>query len=89
MNFIFFVLYKFIFPLIFFKNPLKLLKEYQKKRCMDPIIDIKDWLGGYPYEYATFEEIIKFIKNQHLNFKLVEYSKTKSMGNNEFLFKKC
>lgn len=89
MNFIFFVLYKFIFPLILFKNPLKLLKEYQKKRGMDPIIDIKDWLGGYPYEYATFEEIIKFIKNQHLNFKLVEYSKTKSMGNNEFLFKKC
>lgn len=88
MDFTLFSLYKFIYPLILLKNPLKLLKEYQKNRGMDPIIDIKDWLGGYPYEYATFEEIINYIKNLDSNFELIKYTKTKTTANNEFLFKK-
>ena len=88
MDYTLYVISKFIFPSIMLKNPFKSLKEYQKNRGMDPIIDIKDWLGGYPYEYATFEEIIEFIENLNLNFKLIKYTKTKSTGNNEFLFKK-
>jgi 2-polyprenyl-6-hydroxyphenyl methylase/3-demethylubiquinone-9 3-methyltransferase len=33
------------------ENPLR------KERGMDFFIDTVDWLGGYPYEYATIEEI--------------------------------
>ncbi len=88
MDYSLFALYKFIYPLISLKNPFKLLNEYQKKRGMDPIIDIKDWLGGLPYEYATFEEIVKFIEKLNLNFKLIKYYKTNKGANNKFLFKK-
>jgi len=88
MDFTLFSLHKFLYPLILFENPFKQLKEYQKNRGMDPITDIRDWLGGYPYEYATIEEVINFIKNLNLNFKLIKYIKVKTPANNEFLFRK-
>ena len=55
---------------------------------MNPITDIKDWLGGYPYEYASFQEIVEYIKNLNSNFKLIKYKETNDFGTNEFLFKK-
>ncbi len=54
---------------------------------MDKFIDIKDWLGGYPYEFATFEEIINFIENLNQNFKLVKFIKTSTTGH-DYLFQK-
>lgn len=62
------------------------LPEKSNNRGMARDIDLKDWLGGYPYEYAGADEIFTFIKK--LGFKL-EYLKTNSaLKNNEFLFKK-
>ena len=48
--------------------------------------DIKDWLGGYPYEYATVDEINSFLKER--NFKLENLKSHNNFLNNEFLFKK-
>ena len=73
---------------------------FRKQRGMSIFYDVVDWLGGYPYEYATFEEIKNYIEN--LGFKLIKapakfssLPKTffnrfsfKCTGNNEFVFQK-
>jgi len=87
MNFLLFSVMYFILPLLSIKNPLIKLKHYKKKRGMDPMTDVKDWLGGYPFEVATFDELIDFIKNLNPNFKLVKYNKVTSDANNELVFK--
>ena len=90
MNFLYFFIYNFSIPLLLHhKNPFKLIKEYGKDRGMDQITDIKDWLGGYPYEYATFDEVGTFITNLHSNLVLTKCKKLseRSLGNNQFLFK--
>ncbi|MFX1384035.1 MAG: class I SAM-dependent methyltransferase [Promethearchaeota archaeon] len=88
MNFITFILMHFISPIIRIKNPFRLLKDYIKARGMHPFVDIKDWLGGYPYEFATFEEVKNFFQFNHSDFLLIKYSKGIGTGINEFLFKK-
>jgi SAM-dependent methyltransferase len=35
-----------------------------KKRGMDFWYDVIDWIGGYPYEYATRQEIVRFVEEQ-------------------------
>lgn len=67
--------------LVTFKNPLKL------KRGMKFYYNVIDWVGGYPYEYATQEEIIQFCKNK--NFNLIKTVKAGvPTGCNEFVFQK-
>jgi 2-polyprenyl-6-hydroxyphenyl methylase/3-demethylubiquinone-9 3-methyltransferase len=76
-----------LFPVIYIakfivtgRNPLK------SKRGMDFFYDVIDWVGGYPYEYASEEEIIKFVGN--LGFKcLRSIPATVPTGCNEFIFK--
>jgi 2-polyprenyl-6-hydroxyphenyl methylase/3-demethylubiquinone-9 3-methyltransferase len=87
MNFLLFSVMYFILPLLSLKNPLIKLKNYKKKRGMDPMTDVKDWLGGYPFEVATFDELIDFIKKLNPNFELVKYNKVTSDANNELVFK--
>ena len=38
-------------------NPLRFLREYKRNRGMNFLHDCHDWLGGYPYESATPEEV--------------------------------
>ena len=40
------------------RNPLN------KERGMDFWYDVIDWIGGYPYEYATSEQVRKFVEAQ-------------------------
>lgn len=62
------------------KNPLK------KKRGMNFYYDVIDWVGGYPYEYASKREIVDFIESN--DFKLVKFvGATVPTGCNEFVFK--
>lgn len=77
-----------IYPLFMLKNPFKELKNYQKNRGMHPIIDIKDWLGGFPFEFARFEEIVNYINKVDRKFKLVKFKRFENSTNNLFLFKK-
>jgi len=39
------------------RNPLRYLKNYKRDRGMDWGHDVHDWLGGYPYESASADEI--------------------------------
>ncbi len=55
----------FFYPIIFIakwivtgKNPK------QKERGMNFFYDVIDWIGGYPYEYATENEIIELVSKK-------------------------
>lgn len=62
-------------------------KNYTNSRGMNRWYDIIDWVGGYPYEVATPDEIFEF-------YKAKGYSLTKmnvggvGLGCNEFVFRK-
>ena len=63
------------------KNPLR------KKRGMSFYYDVVDWMGGYPYEYATKKEIVGFLEKH--NFAVVRAIEAQvPTGCNEFVFKK-
>ena len=75
--------------LIRYRNPftLKYLPERKKSRGMSVWHDLIDWVGGYPYEYATIEEIVSLV-GQH-GFDLRRETKAAvPTGCNEFIFKK-
>ena len=72
--------------LILLKNPYKMIKNHSKYRGMAWSTDIKDWLGGYPYEYASVSSIFNYIKP--LGFSLENLHSHSSLLNNEFLFKR-
>lgn len=65
-------------------NPLSYVRSYRSLRGMDFWTDIRDWLGGYPYEYASQEEITDFFEKQ--GFVLIRTIAARSIGCNEFLF---
>lgn len=67
-------------------NPKKYIKNYKTLRGMDFYTDVEDWLGGYPYEFATSEHIIDHYRK--LGLKNIKVSKVRSLGCNEFLFRK-
>ena len=46
------------------KNPVKYIKSYRGYRGMNFWHDMIDWLGGYPYESATPDEIKIFVENK-------------------------
>lgn len=67
-------------------NSIKYIKEYSSLRGMNFQTDIRDWLGGFPYEYASSDEIKKYLEKNA--FKLVKENVARSIGCNEFLFQK-
>ena len=70
------------------RNPVKYVKNYQQDRGMSLDTDVKDWLGGYPYEFATSQEIIDFMKKHFPAYVLTNTKTCASIGNNWFLFKR-
>ncbi len=63
------------------RNPL------QKERGMDFWYDVIDWIGGYPYEYATPEALQAFVVGQ--GFRLVLFIPANvPTGCNEFVFER-
>lgn len=67
-------------------NPIKRIRSHKQFRGMSWRIDIKDWLGGYPYEYASVAEIFDFVKR--LGFSLENLKCNNGLMNNEYLFRK-
>jgi 2-polyprenyl-6-hydroxyphenyl methylase/3-demethylubiquinone-9 3-methyltransferase len=86
---ILYVLAYFAAYIIRLKNPIANIKNYKSNRGMNWKSDVIDWLGGYPYEVATVEEIFKFMKLHFPNFNLVNIKTTNGIGTNSFLFKRC
>ena len=59
----------------------------QKERGMDFFHDVVDWVGGYPYEYASAEEVRTFVKQR--GFLEVRFKPPRvPTGCNEFLFRR-
>jgi len=55
------------------KNPLRTIREYGKNgRGMSWYVDVTDWVGGYPFEYASAEQTIRFL--QERGFEIVKIS---------------
>jgi 2-polyprenyl-3-methyl-5-hydroxy-6-metoxy-1,4-benzoquinol methylase len=65
---------------------LKSWTEYRSRRGMNRWYDMKDWVGGYPYEVATINAITDFY--QARGFRLNKVIPTTSLGCNQFLFQK-
>ena len=83
--YIYFFSLGFIADIMRFKLPIK--RYFNERRGMNFFNDVKDWIGGYPYEYASPEEIEVYLKN--LDFRLVKkYTVGFKLGCNEFLFQK-
>ena len=61
------------------QNPLK------KERGMDFWYDVIDWLGGYPYEYATVGEVVDCVRPLGLRLERVQRPRGWT-GCNEFVF---
>lgn len=75
--------------IIKWQNPYKYIKDYYKNsnRWMDFFRDVEDWVGWYPYEYASIEEIKDFYEKKW--YKLINlYDSSAWWWCNEFLFKK-
>ena len=71
----------FLESLVSFKNP------FEKMRGMDFIHDVVDWVGGYPYEYASPDEVIKRIEGE--GFRTKRFVPTSGhTGCNEFVLVK-
>ncbi|MCK4401029.1 GT4 family glycosyltransferase PelF [bacterium] len=66
---------------------MKLKHPFREKRGMSIYYDAIDWAGGFPYEYADFDEIVSFLKKR--GFILINGIQTKSMGCNQFVFKRA
>jgi hypothetical protein len=49
-------------------------------------IDIKDWLGGYPYKCARVDEIFSFMKSRGFHLKNAKCNN--GLLNNVFLFRR-
>lgn len=70
------------------ENPVSHVKNYKSHRGMSWRTDATDWLGGYPYEFATVEEVFKFVKAQFTDFNLVNIKVTSGRGLNWYLFRR-
>lgn len=71
--------------LVRLQNPFAYLRDYQKRRGMDYVTDVRDWLGGYPFEDASIGEVVRFA-HQELGLTLINITASTSFG--EFLFQR-
>lgn len=77
-----------MYPIIWLAKLLVTGKNPRKKdRGMNFFYDVIDWVGGYPYEYATPEEMKELI--EPLGFRLVRENPPKTpIGCHEYVFEK-
>jgi len=76
----------FVKDMLWCKNPFNRYTEYKKNRGMSVYYDWIDWLGGYPFEVAKFDDVVEFYRER--GFVLLRNKTTKGWGNNEFVFKR-
>ncbi|MFT3735727.1 MAG: class I SAM-dependent methyltransferase [Rhodocyclaceae bacterium] len=66
------------------KSPFAHMRRYKQSRGMSYWHDVRDWLGGYPMEFAGNKETEAFAKSR-LNMELIHIKAGE--GNTEFLFR--
>jgi SAM-dependent methyltransferase len=84
---LYFLRYGLLSNLVSLRNPVTFCRRYSQGRGMNYWIDISDWLGGYPYEFASAGEIFRFCTRK-LGMELINLRTTSTLGINEFLFRK-
>lgn len=67
------------------KNPFTVMAEYKKSRGMSYWTDVRDWLGGWPMEFAGLQETKEFFRSE-LNMELINI--TAGEANTEYLFRR-
>lgn len=69
------------------KSPLRRYREYRQRRGMSAWHDVVDWLGGFPFEVATPEQIFDFYYDR--GFQLTRLTTDGGgSGTNQFVFRK-
>jgi SAM-dependent methyltransferase len=69
-----------------FRMPGTHARNYVRKRGMSIFHDWRDWLGGYPFEVAKPEEVVRKLAAD--GFELQSKTLTQGLGCNEFVFAK-
>jgi SAM-dependent methyltransferase len=71
------------------RSPVRMIREYGETvgRGMDFWHDVRDWLGGFPYEYATAGEVFNYLHEKH-GLKLIYLNSHDGLGLNEFTFRR-
>ena len=59
----------------------------RKERGMDFWYDVIDWIGGYPYEYASVTEVTAFLEALGFQLESVRFPRA-ATGNNEYIFRR-
>ncbi len=57
------------------ENPFKYISEYESRRGMNFFTDIRDWLGGYPYQSVADEELQAFMADRGFSLMLSRNTK--------------
>jgi SAM-dependent methyltransferase len=72
---------------LFLGHPGRSWREYTRERGMSPVIDVRDWVGGYPFEVATPSQVIDFCSAR--GFTLERSVLRSGIGCNEFVFRRA
>ena len=82
MVWFFYIIIAFAKFIVTKKNPF-----LKKRRGMNFYYDVVDWIGGYPYEYASKKDIQTFIEKE--GYTLIDFNKAEvPTGCNEYVFRK-
>ncbi len=68
------------------QNPWRVIRDYPQSRGMLWWNDLRDWLGGYPYEYASVAETTGFLGK--LGLRLIRCSPNCETGCSSYLFQR-
>jgi 2-polyprenyl-6-hydroxyphenyl methylase/3-demethylubiquinone-9 3-methyltransferase len=67
-------------------SPLRTWGAYGQERGMSPLVDLRDWVGGYPFEVASPAEVTTFCTTR--GFELLSMVRRTGIGCNEFVFRR-
>jgi SAM-dependent methyltransferase len=70
------------------RNPLRDIREYERERGMSWMHDARDWIGGYPYEFATSDRLERFVEERGFRVLRKIPIHPNGSGNNQWLFEK-
>jgi 2-polyprenyl-6-hydroxyphenyl methylase/3-demethylubiquinone-9 3-methyltransferase len=72
-----------------FRNPRSRYTEHRKRhRGMSLVHDWRDWLGGFPFEPATADQVTEFLARRGFRLRRLQPPEI-GFGNNQFLFQRC
>jgi 2-polyprenyl-6-hydroxyphenyl methylase/3-demethylubiquinone-9 3-methyltransferase len=74
--------------LLALRSPLRKLRTASSARGMDFRHDVRDWLGGFPFEYATPGAVFRHVREKN-GFELSYLDAVEGHGCNELAFRRA